>query len=301
MHRWLKISGIVVGVLAVAVAVTAVVVYVATERRMHRTYAGPEASLVVPSDSATVAWGHHIVETRGCTDCHGPNLGGGNVIDEPVIARIWAPNLTTGEGGVGRDLAPADWERAIRRGVAKGGRPLKIMPSLEYNSLSDSDLVAAIAYLRTVPPVNNTVPVNRTGPLGRLLFFLRKIPLLAAESIDQNVTSHTAPTPGPTAEYGRYLATGCTGCHGVHFSGGPIPGMPPDAKPAANLTPDTTTGIGTWSEADFFTALREGRRPDGTALSDEMPWRVTSKLTDDEIRAVYLYLKTVEARPAGGR
>lgn len=301
MQRWLKISGIAVGVAVVAVAVAAVVVYVSTERRLRRTYAGPDATLVVSRDSATLTWGRHIVETRGCTDCHGANLGGGSVIDEPAIARVWAPNLTSGGGGVAPDLAVTDWERAIRRGVAKGGRPLQIMPSLEYNGLSDGDLAALIGYLQTVPPVNNAVPANTTGPLGRLLFFLGKIPLLAAERIDQKVTSHSAPTAGPTAEYGRYLATGCTGCHGVTYSGGPIPGMPPDAKPAANLTPDRTTGIGGWSESDFFTALREGRRPDGTALSDQMPWRVTAKLTDDEIRAIYLYLGTLEARPFGER
>ena len=301
MSRWLKVSIYVIGVLIGVIAVGMVVVYASTTRRMHRTYEIPDATLVVRRDSATIEYGRHIVETRGCTDCHGANLGGGVVIDEPMIARVWAPNLTAGEGGVGRDRTPADWERSIRRGVSRDGRPLWIMPSREYNVLSDDDVAAAIAYLETVPPVDQAVPANRAGPMGRLLFFLGKIPLLAAESIDQNVTSRAAPPVGPTVEYGRYLASGCTGCHGAGFSGGPIPGMPPDAKPAANLTPDPTTGLGAWSESDFFTALREGRRPDGTALSDQMPWRVAAKLTDDEIRAIYMYLRTLEPKPLGER
>jgi cytochrome c553 len=92
-------------------------------------------------------------------------------------------------------------------------------------------------------------------------------------------------------EYGRYLATigGCRACHGAALAG--------DANPDA---PDITVGrLAGWSEADFFRSLREGRRPDGTAIDPEkMPWLRSGLMTDDEIRAVWAYMRSVPAAPA---
>ena len=96
----------------------------------------------------------------------------------------------------------------------------------------------------------------------------RVYPILSAEVID-----HTAPRPpvvakGPTVDYGRYLASkSCMGCHGEGLSGGPVPGVPPDPPQPRNQTPDKETGLGNWSQEDFIRALREGQRPDGTALN----------------------------------
>jgi cytochrome c553 len=110
-----------------------------------------------------------------------------------------------------------------------------------------------------------------------------------------------APVPaGATPEYGKYLArvSGCDGCHGRTLAGGPIEGGPPDAKPAANLTP---TGIGRYTEEDFFRALREGKRPDGSPIDPFMPVKYTKDMTDEEIRAVFAFLKTVPPREYGAR
>ena len=105
---------------------------------------------------------------------------------------------------------------------------------------------------------------------------------------------------GPTAEYGAYLATSCTGCHGEELTGGPIPGMPPGTPPALNLTRDEQTGLGRWTEADFARALREGKKPDGSELKAPMPWKLTAQLTDDELHALWLHLRTRQAKPFGG-
>jgi mono/diheme cytochrome c family protein len=103
-----------------------------------------------------------------------------------------------------------------------------------------------------------------------------------------------------TPEYGHYLAItgGCTGCHGSGLSGGAIPGVPPDFPKARNISP---TGIGSWSDEDFFRALREGKRPDGSTINPFMPWNDTKLMTDDEIRALLAYLRTVPPRPDGQR
>jgi len=98
---------------------------------------------------------------------------------------------------------------------------------------------------------------------------------------------------------GRYLAdiAGCHGCHGTGLSGGPVAG-PPGLPPASNLT---TAGIGDWTEADFVRAMRNGRRPDGSSLDPFMPWEVFGKMTDDELHALWLYLRSVPARAFGNK
>ena len=89
------------------------------------------------------------------------------------------------------------------------------------------------------------------------------------------------------------------GCHNAVLSGGKIAAGDPSWPPAANLTP---TGIGTrYDEASFFKALRDGVKPDGAAINPAMPFRLTKEMTDDEIRAVWAYLKTVPAREFGAR
>jgi cytochrome c553 len=96
--------------------------------------------------------------------------------------------------------------------------------------------------------------------------------------------------------YGAYLATSCAGCHGADFSGGHIAGTPPSWPDAANLTPDPS-GLADWSEADFRQALRDGVVPGGRRLqTDYMPVRVTRNFTDEEISALYAYLRSLPAK-----
>lgn len=271
-------------------------VYGASEYRFQRTYDDlPAASLLLAGDASTLARGRHLAVIRGCVDCHGADLGGKVFLDVPPVAVLHASNLTAGRGGVGATYSDADWDRAIRHGVGPDRKPLLVMPSNEFHVLSDADVAALIAYLKSLPPVDREPGENRVGPVGRVLFLAGQLPAVPAELIDHGAPRAAAPAPGATAEYGAYLATGCQGCHGPGFTGGRIPGTPPEFPPATNITPDAETGIGEWSEADFFRALREGKRPDGTALRTEMPWQLTREMTDDEIRALWLHLRSVPA------
>src|SRR5690606_20928440 len=206
-------------------------------------------------------------------------------IDSPVIAKLTASNLTAGAGGVADKYTNADWVRAIRNGVKPDGRPVLFMPSHEYYVLSDEDVGALISYIESVPPADNVLPGNSVGPLGRILYVTGQLPLLPVELIDHDAERPAVPEEGPTAEYGAYLATGCSGCHGMTFSGGKIPGTPPDFIPPPNLTPDVETGLGAWTEEDFYLALKEGIRPDGRSLDVQyMPWNLTAQMTDDELK-----------------
>jgi cytochrome c553 len=297
--RWI---GIVVGTLVALVLVTVGVVYALTERRIARHYEVTGRDVPTPEDSATIARGEHVATVRGCSECHAQGLKGQTFIDAPAVARLHAPNLTRGAGGAGaRYVSTSDWERAIRHGVDPSGRALIFMPAHEFYPLSDDDLGALISYIRNLPPVDHVQPGQSVGPVGRGLFIAGLLPLVPAELIDHEALRPTAPAVGVTVEYGAYLATTCTGCHGMTLSGGPIPGAPPEMATPRNITPDSATGIGKWALADFTRAVREGRRPDGTPLSKDMPSQLFQHFSDDEVAALWSYLRTVPAKAYGGR
>lgn len=296
---WLRRLAAVVGALALVVGALAATVWIVSARQLGRSLDVPVAALRVARDSVAIARGAHLVDAIGkCADCHGEDLGGRVFIDDPGLGRVVAANLTP--GGRLASWSDADVDRALRHAVARDGRPLLIMPSAEYNALSDEDAAAVIAYLRALPAVQRALPAHDLTFLARALMVTGQLPAFEADRIDHARPTVARVTPGVTAEYGRYLANagGCTGCHGPGLSGGKIPGTPPDWKPATNISP---AGIGRWTEADFFRALREGRRPDASPIDSLMPWRRAGRMTDDEIRALWLYLKTVPAREYGMR
>lgn len=212
---------------------------------------------------------------------------------------IHSPNLTRGEGGIGGTYTDAQWETASRHGIGGDGRRLILMPSNEDQYFSDEDLGRLVAYLRTVPAVDRGVPPRKVGLLARALYAGGIFPMFPAKAVvhaDEVVASVTIDS---TPAYGTYLADiGCSGCHGATFGGGAIPGGPPDWPLPANLT---SSGIGPYTQAHFVTALRDGKRPDGTAINPFMPVQATKLMTDVEIVAVYKYLKTVPAKAFGTR
>ena len=90
----------------------------------------------------------YLFSSRGCVDCHGADGAGRTFVDDGRGVRIKGPNISPGPGSLVVRYQPEDWVRAIRHGVAPGGRPLMIMPSEDYNRLTDADLAALVAYMR---------------------------------------------------------------------------------------------------------------------------------------------------------
>lgn len=296
MRRLLKWIGFTVAGLLGLVLILITAVYIVSGMRMSKTYTVAGAAIPIGADEASRRNGERLATIRGCIECHGQDLGGKIFIDDPALGTLYAPNLTRGKGGAASRYHNEDWDRSIRHGVNPNGRALLVMPSQEFNLISDKDLGDIVAYIESLKPVDRTFPASKVGPAGRALFIAGKIPLVPAEVIDHTAKRVPAPAPGPTVAYGQYLATTCTGCHQKDFSGGSVPGAPPTAPRSANLTPDFETGIGMWTEAQFMTALRTGRRPDGRVLNPQaMPWKMTQHMTDEEIRALYRYLRTVPA------
>jgi mono/diheme cytochrome c family protein len=209
-----------------------------------------------------------------------------------MMGRLVTTNLTSGKGGVLANYTDAQLARAIRHGVKPDGTPTLFMPAQEFNHFTDDDVAALVAYIRSLPPVDNVLPPTKLKMLARVLYVTKKLDLVPAELIDH--TRKPVPiVPGVTREYGEYLAEtgGCFGCHGRGLSGGAIPGAPPSFPKATNITP---TGIGKWTEVQFMQAMRSGTRPDGRAIDRFMPWEYVGQLTDDELRALWLFLSSVE-------
>lgn len=302
MSIGLKWVGIVLGALVALVVVAAIGVFIASESILNKTYAAPTPTIGVPTDAASIERGKHFVTSvSACIGCHGDNLGGGVVIDDPALGRIVAPNLTRGKNGYGSQLSDADFARVIRYGVLPNGRSARVMPADDYNHLSDADLGAVIAYVKSVPPVDSNLPPIELKPLGRVLLATGQLPIMIAQRIDFQAAQPATVAAGVSAEYGKYLANvaGCTGCHGPGLSGGKVPGAPPDVPPALNLTPGGE--LVAWTEADFVKALRTGVTPSGHQINPFMPWKNYAQMTDDELSALWLFVKSVPAKPAGNR
>lgn len=287
--RWVRrvIAGLVV-LLLLAVAL----VWVQSNRQLSRQVDVVAEPLPIPTDSAALARGAHLASAIGkCIDCHGEDLAG-TLMDLGPVGKFAAPNLTRGTGGRGNEFTIADWVRAIRHGAGPHGRALLLMPSAAYAGFSEDDLAAVIAWVQSVPPVDSVLPPTRLGPVGRLILARSPEKLVAIVAMASAPPFPVPVPPGPTAEYGAYLVVpgGCTTCHGPGLKGGIHEG-PPDVPNSADLTP--AGPMAQWSEADFRNALRTGVRPDGTTINPFMPWRLTRLMTDEEITAVWLYLRSL--------
>lgn len=269
------------------------------EQRLNRHWDVAAPPLAVVSDAEAVARGAHLAQTRGCADCHDADLGGRVMIDDAVVARIVAPNLSGGRGGVLARYGDAELARLIRHGIKADGRSAVVMPSLDYHPLSDADTAALIAYLRQLPAVDRMLGESRIGPMGRALLVFGNAPWIVAETIDHARSRETPPPPAVSVDYGRYVAATCLTCHGANYAGGLVNG-PPGTPPSANLTPGGR--LAAWTETQFVAALREGRTPDGRQLEPKlMPWPAFAKMDDIELRAMWAFLQSLPPVSAAPR
>lgn len=301
MGKVLRWTGVALGTVAVIGAGVAAWIYFGSNAVLRRTQAVTVRPVVVPAptDAAALARGKHLATTRGCTDCHGADFGGATVMDNGAMGRVAGSNLTRGRGGLPADYRDEDYVRAIRHGVARDGRGFFLMPSQEYAGFTEEDLGALVAFLKSLPRVDRESGGVKLGPIARMLVATGKIQL-AADQIDHaNVKPATVRT-AVSVEYGRYVAASCTGCHGENLSGGKIDIGPPDWPPAANLTPHPDGRLAKWGEAEFLAAMRTGRRPDGSEINPVMP-RAFGGMDDTELRALWLYLRTLSPRAVGVR
>lgn len=226
-----------------------------------------------------------------CADCHSSQGGGSSVLDggenfmagpgAPPIGAVHPTNLTP--AGELKDWSDGDIIRAIREGVHKSGRPLIIMPAMAFHAMSDEDVQAVVAYLRSQDPVENSLPPTKINVLGAIMLGAGLFPpeIIAAQ---EPITGAVSTPQTGTAERGEYLTTimGCRDCHGVDLSGNGPNGA----------GPNLTALLPQWSEEQFVSTIRTGVDPSGHELNPElMPWKAYGQvLLDDELKDMYTYL-----------
>jgi mono/diheme cytochrome c family protein len=280
----------------------------------------PAEDLVVERSLATYARGEYLFNNvAACVDCHstrdwsrfgGPVMPGtegrggdrfGHELGLP--GEFYARNITP--AGIG-DWTDGEIKRALTAGVSRDGSPLfPIMPYLAFRNACDRDLDAIISYVRTLRPIENDVPPPTVDfPMS---FLARMIP-------GQADPPETCPDPADTVSYGKYLVTmaSCADCHTPKAEGQPIAGrhlaggvkLPlPDGNHvySRNLTPDPETGLGEWTRERFIARFKSMDHEDAYPEIEPgepntiMPWEVFSGMTEDDLGAIYDYLRTIPA------
>jgi len=272
MKRILKWTAITV---ASIVAVLLIVIYAGSEYRLRQKFDIAAAPIEVPTDSAAIARGRHLLETRGCEGCHGEGLKGEVFFDQPMLARLVAPNVVRAIKG----YSNPDLARLLRHGVRPNGTGVAVMPSSMFYHLDDADLAGLIAYLRTLPDKgSDTLPATSLRLLARVGLVMGQYKL---EPVD---ITHDAPRtpngPDPAAR-GQYLAKStCSECHGQQLEGS-------EETPALSI-------VAGYSQAEFARLMREGVPRDGRklALMGDVARSRFVHFSDDEIGALYAYLST---------
>lgn len=277
MKRLLRWTGIGVAGLLALVIVAYAVAYVASERILRKTYEVPAVALSVPTDVDSITEGRRLATTRGCVNgCHGKDAEGGVMFDEPMIARIVAPNLTASV----RRYSDAQLAVIVRYGIRPDGRSVLVMPAEAFQWLTDADLGRIIAFLKSLPPSTGPGPGISVGPLGHIGLATGKFKTVA------QLIADAEPPPEATGEqaaFGRYLArTSCAQCHGTNLRGASTPDFTsPDLRIAGAYSPEA-----------FSELMRTGVGIGGRKLDTMGPWarQTLSQFTDAEIGALYSYL-----------
>jgi mono/diheme cytochrome c family protein len=274
--------------LAGLVVVAGSALLVNSQRKINRTVSVAVAPVAYATDAAAAERGKYLYTARGCAECHGADGAGRVFIDEDGLY-VRGANITTGNGGAVRNYTELDWARTIRHGVKPDGRPAFIMPSEDFNRLSDQDLADVVAYTRSLPPQDAPGAQYRL-PLIVQLVHGAGLLTDAAEKIDHTLPPAQHVAAAPTADYGRYVAQTCVGCHSVTLKGGKINGAPPDWPPSADLTLGTAGVMARYPTLDQFkTAMRTGKRPDGSEIFRLMR---LEQLSDVDLEALYKYLQS---------
>ena len=305
MRKFLKWTGILLLFIIVGLFIT-------IQLRQNRTFNAPYPEIKASADSTIIARGKAIVfGPAHCANCHAPAemeeqvnrgieapLSGGQVFDLP-IGKIYSKNITPDKTGIG-NMTDAEFARALRYGVRRDGKALfDFMP---FHNTSDEDMTAIISYLRYQPPVKNEVPENKLNLLGKAVNAFLLKPVGPTGEVPVSIK------PDTSVLYGQYLANNvanCRGCHtnrnlmtgaftGKDYAGGLKMEAVTDSGTYSiitpNLTPDPTGKIKGWTQEQFINRFRIGK----LIPQSHMPWGPFSRMSDDELKAIYNFLQTVK-------
>jgi mono/diheme cytochrome c family protein len=286
--------------------------YVFVSANQNKKFSAPYPQVKATDDSVVIARGKYLVfGPAHCANCHASPemhkqvargeevaLSGGKVFDLP-IGKIFSGNITPDETGIGK-WRDAEIARALRYGVAANNRALfDIMP---FHNISDEDLTAIRSYLRQQESVKNEVPKNMLNLLGKTVSAFLLKPVGPSHNVPLSFQKDT------TAVYGEYLANSIANCRGCHTNRNLMTGDFIGEEYAGGLTVETVTDSGTYLvTAPNITADVTGRLNNltlkefiarfrvGTIIPQtHRPWGPFSRMSDDELKAIYNFLQTVK-------
>jgi mono/diheme cytochrome c family protein len=282
----------------------------------------PPSAVKVSMAPERIERGRYIFTTLSeCDGCHserdftrvgGPVVvsgrGKGNILsdfEKGFPGQVVAPNITPDmETGIG-SWTDGEKIRAIREGIDKSGRALfPMMPYQAFAHMSDYDVESVVAFLDSLPPIKNALPATQLSFPTNLMI----------KGAPQPVARVPEPDRGNKLKYGEYLVTlaDCGGCHTQAEKGQPLPGMEfaggnkfetiIGTVLSANISQDMDTGIGKWNEEHFLKKFADYKEyaavgppkatgPDAFTL---MPWLPFSQLNQEDLSAIFTYLKTVK-------
>ena len=313
MKKLLKVLGGLLG--AVVIGICGLLIYVSTA--LPNVDPAPDLKIELTDDR--IQRGEYLANTVfACVDCHsdkdytkfgltiveGTKGKGGGLFGTKMglPGDYYAKNLTPYHLGNWTD---GEIFRAITTGVDKDGNALfPIMPYTNYRRVDPEDIYDIIAYLRTLEPIEYDVPESSSDfPMN---FIINTIPG------EPDFTER--PDPSDKIAYGKYLVTAasCADCHTPMEQGNPIAGMEfaggmdfelalGGVVTSANITPDINTGIGSWTEEAFIARFKSFQDTNNVInknvvkpgdFNTEMPWRFYSNMSEEELSAIYAFLKT---------
>jgi mono/diheme cytochrome c family protein len=293
MKKPLKITLYVLGAMVALIAITVATLLWNSQRKINRVVDVQVAAVPYATGADAIERGKYLYLARGCVECHGADGAGSTFINDPNGLFVHGANLTQGAGSAVRQYTERDWVRTIRHGVKPDGRPAFIMPSEDFNRITDGDLADLVAYVRALPPKDGTGTEMRL-PLIVKLVHGAGVLKDSAEKIDHSLPPAQPVPVAASLEHGRYVAQSCVGCHGAKLEGGKIPGAPPDWPAAANLAAGKSGVVGRYQTVEQFkTMMRTGLRPDGTQVDPVMPYRTLKNVNDTDLEALYIYLQSL--------
>jgi mono/diheme cytochrome c family protein len=298
-NRWLKWIGTLIAGLLTLIPAALLILALVGYAKLNARFDNPVEDVQVARTPAQIARGEKLA--NACASYHSPGnqppLSGTNFIvkfDFPPMGTLYAPNLTP-SGNIS-DWTDGELIRAIREGVNKNGRSLLIMPADQYRNLSDEDVQALVAFLRSQPADGGPTPANSFNVLGAIFTNLSDF------RTAQQPVGHVSAPPAGTVEYGKYMVDiiGCRSCHGPELQGRVETGQP--GPPAG---PNLTLIIPQWTEEEFMAFFNSGTLPGGGKVpvltlssgysEPRMNWpMVRAVTTDDELKAMYAYLHSLQ-------
>lgn len=295
--RWLKWIGTSLSGLLTLIPTAMLVLALIGFSKLNKHFDNPIPDVQITVTQAQITRGEKLA--HNCVSCHTPTIQlplsgtnfGAKFDMPPFIGALYAPNLTP-SGNI-TDWTDGEIIRAIREGVGKDGRSLLIMPAANLRHLSDEDVQALVAYLRSQPATGEPTPDTRLNVFGAM--FMNLADFRAAQPPVDHVT---APPEDETADYGEYLVNimGCRDCHGSQLEG-----KADNGQPGPTPGPNLTKIVPQWTEADFMTFFNTGTLPSGNIVptitlksgfsEPRMPWPIVRAATSDsDLKAIYSYL-----------